>query len=244
MTILPESEKSRLQEIISKTTGPAPWYWKNFPVLKSASGKEYEWVHHGEEGQLAHLVTLHEGGKRNEPLLALNIYCTPFEIGEGRLGIWCPEGRNMIRVVAFELGGLKPFVFEEIVGWFRQSTERIFAKVEPSADFEFSAELNEGMQELSVPEELRGVKELPVIARRGTIAEDDAACAIFVLYPHAGLVEVLPQRWFHRKKFDVGRHWITRLTRDPVSHRIIGDGVKIPAFRLSENGREVDGWLE
>ena len=172
MTILSDSEKSRLQEIISKTTGPAPWYWKNFPVVTSASGKEYEWVHHGEEGQLAHLVTLHETGKTNDPLLALNIYCTPFEIGEGRFGIWCPDGRNMLRVVAFELEGLKPFVFEEIVGWFKQSTERIFAKVEPSADFEFSAELNEGMQELSVPELLRGVKELPMIARRGATGED------------------------------------------------------------------------
>ena len=244
MSILPDSEKSRLQQIISKTTGPAPWYWKNFPVVTSASRKKYEWVHHGEEGQLAHLVTLHEAGKRNDPLLALNIYCTPFEIGEGRFGIWCPDGRNMVRVVAFELDALRPFVFEEIVGWFKQSTERIFAKVEPSADFEFSAELKEGMQELSVPEPLRGLKELPMIARRGATGEDDAACAVFILYPHAGLVEVLPQRWFNRKQFDVGRQWITRLTRDPVSHRIIGDGVRIPAFRLSEDGRELDGWLE
>ena len=244
MTILSDSEKSRLQQIISKTTGPAPWYWKNFPVVKSAPGKEYEWLHHGEEGQLAHLVTLHEAGKKNDPLLALNIYCTPFEIGEGRLGIWCPEGRNMVRVVAFELDELKPFVFEEIVGWFKQSTERIFAKVEPAADFEFSAELNEGMHELRVSEPLRRVKELPMIARRGATGEDDAACAFFILYPHAGLVEVLPQRWFNRKQFDVGRQWITRLTRDPVSHRIIGDGARIPAFRLSEDGRELDTWLE
>ena len=244
MTILSDSEKSRQQEIISKTTGPAPWYWKNFPVVKGATGKEYEWVHHGEEGQLAHLVTLHETGKTNDPLLALNIYCTPFEIGEGRFGIWCPDGRNMLRVVAFELDGLKPFVFEEIVGWFKQSTERIFAKVEPAADFEFSAELNEGMQELSVPEPLRRVKELPMVARRGATGETDPACAIFVLYPHAGLVEVLPQRWFTREKFDVGKQWITRVLRDPVSHRIIGDGVRIPAFRLSESGCELDGWLE
>jgi hypothetical protein len=244
MSILPDSEKSRLQEIISKTTGLAPWYWKNFPVVTSESGKKCEWVHHGEEGQLAHLVTLHEAGKRNDPLLALNIYCTPFEIGEGRFGIWCPDGRNMLRVVAFELDALKPFVFEEIVGWFKQSTERIFAKVEPAADFEFSAELNEGMQELSVPEPLRGVKELPMIARRGATGDGDPACAVFVLYPHAGLLEVLPQRWFNRKEFDVGRQWITRLARDPVSHRIIGDGMRIPAFRLSEDGRELDGWIE
>lgn len=244
MTILTDSEKSRLQQMIHNTTGPAPWYWKNFPVLQGTDGKEYEWLHHGEEGQLAHLVTLHEAGKRNEPLLALNIFCTPFEIGASRLGIWCPEGRNSLRVVAFELNGLKPFVFEEIVGWFKQSTERIFAKVEPCADFEFSAELNQGMQELSVPEPFRDVKELSMVARRGTTGEADAACAIFVVYPHAGLVEVLPQRWFTREKFDVGKQWITRVTRDPVSHRIIGDGARIPAFRLSEDGRDLDGWLE
>ncbi len=244
MTILSDSEKSRLQQIISNTTGPAPWYWKNFPVVKGKAGKEYEWLHHGEDGQLAHLVSLHEAGKRNEPLLALNIFCTPFEIGTGTLGIWCPEGRNSLRVVAFELNALKPFVFEEIVGWFKQSTERIFAKVEPVTDLEFSAELSEGMQELSVPEPLRDVKEFPIVARRTTSGDAGPACAIFVLYPHAGLVEVLPQRWFTREKFDVGKQWVTRVTRDPVSHRIIGDGARIPAFRLSEDGRDLDGWLE
>ena len=144
--------------------------------------------------------------------------------------------------MAFELDGLKPFVLEEIVGWFKQSTERIFAKVEPSADFEFSAELNEGMQELSVPEALRGVKELAMIARRGATGEEDAACAVFILYPHAGLVEVLPQRWFNRKEFDVGRavdHAVDARSGVAPDHRRRREDSGVSA----ERRRARTGWL-
>ena len=63
----------------------------------------------------------------------------------------------------------------------------------------------------------------------GATGEADPSCAVFVLYPHAGLVEVLPQRWFNRNEYDVGKQWITRITRDPVSHRMVGDGFRIPA---------------
>lgn len=244
MTVLTDSEKSRLQQIINKTTGPAPWYWKTFPALKDGSGKSYEWIHHGEEGQLAYLVTLHEEGKRSEPLLALNTYCTPFEMGPEELGVWCPEGRSMLRLTAFELDQLKPFALDEIVGWFKQSTERLFAKAEPVDDFEFSAELKEGTQELVVPERFRRLEEMPILGARKAMDKEDPSCAVFVLYPHAGLVEVLPQRWFNRNEYDVGKQWITRITRDPVSHRMVGDGFRIPGFRLSEDGRDLDGWLE
>ena len=243
MTILTDSEKSRLQQIIKNTTGPAPWYWENFPKLASGS-KRFEWVHHGNDGPLAYLVTLHEAGKRSDPLIALNTYCTPFDLGSNYLGIWCPEGRSMLRLVAFELDQLKPFVIDEIVGWFKQSTERIFSKTEPIEDFEFSAELPAGTHELKVPEKFSGVQELPMVAARKALAKEDPSCAFFVLYPHAGLVEVLPQRWFSRAEYEVGQQWITRLARDPLSHRIVGDGFRIPAFRLSEDGRELDGSLE
>lgn len=243
MTILSDSEKQRLQQILGKATGPAPWYWKTFPSLRTGE-TEFEWVHHGEDGALAYLVTLYRVGQRSEPLLALNTYCTPFALGEGRLGIWCPEGRGMLRLVAFDVDQLKPFVVDEIVGWFKQSTERIFSKTEPVEEFEFSAGFPQGTQALTVPEAFHPIPELLMVAARKALAKEDPACAVFVLYPQAGLVEVLPQRWFNRGGYDVGQQWITRVVRDPVSHRIIGDGFRMPPFRLSENGLDLDGLLE
>jgi hypothetical protein len=243
MPELSNVERSRLQRIIEKATGPAPWYWKSFPAITGNSGKSYEWTHHGETGMLAYLVTLNEAGKPNDPLIALNTYCTPFELPGGKFGVWCPEGRSMIRLTAFDPDRFQPFQFEEIVGWFKNSSERLFARSEPAAEFEFSAELPEGTHEIQVPEEFQPIQELGIVAARRALSGAEPACAVFILYPHAQLIQVLPQPWFNTSQFEVGKQWITRITRDPVSHRLIGDGFRIPCFRLTEDGKELEVWL-
>jgi len=238
MPEITDAERFRLQQIVNKLSGPAPWYWKLFPNVKG-----YEWTYHGEEGPLAFLVTLNEPGRKNDPVLALNTYCTPFLLPDGKLGVWSPEGRSMIRLVAFALEKLKPFQMEEIVGWFKNSGDRMYTTVEPVADFEFSAELLEGTHEVKVPEEFHSIEEMPLIAARRALSTEEPSCALFVLYPHAGLVQVLPQAWFNSDQFEVGKQWITRIGRDPVTHRIIGDGVRIPGFCLTEDGKGLEAWL-
>ena len=114
-------------------------------------------------------------------------------------------------------GALKPFDYEEIAGWFKPSPERIFSATPPLAEFSVSAMLKEGTHPIEVPAEFHGVEEVLIPAQYGAKTKDDAAAAIYVVYPHAGLVEVLPQRWFTPSQFDVGMQWITRLARDPVS---------------------------
>jgi hypothetical protein len=73
---------------------------------------------------------------------------------------------------------------------------------------------------------------------------DDPAFALFVFYPHAGLVEVLPQKWFTAAQYDLGYQWITRAARDPESHRIVGDGIRIGSFLLEEDGCRLERWLQ
>jgi len=238
-----ESERRRLQKLIDLSAGPAPWYWKSFPRVTGRSGKPFEWTYHGEEGSMAYLVTLNEPGKPNDPLLALNTYCTPFALPGGLLGMWCPEGRSMIRMVAFDPEKLQSFVFEEIVGWFKNSTDRIYSKVEPVSEFEFSSELPEGTHELAFPAEFASVEELGLTVARKAMSDEDPACAVIVLYPHAGLLQVLPQTWFNNREYEVGKQWITRVTRDAVTHRIIGEGFRIPGFCLTEDGKHVASWL-
>jgi hypothetical protein len=84
---------------------------------------------------------------------------------------------------------------------------------------------------------------MSMIASRKAMFAEDPACAIFVLYPHAGLIQVIPQSWFNAKDYEVGKQWITRITRDPVSHRLIGDGFRIQPFCLTEDGKQLDSWL-
>lgn len=236
------AETQRKLDLIHSTVGPAPWYWDTFTSITAASGRTFEWRYHGNQGDLAFLVTLHLAGEPAQPRLALNSYCRPFLIPPYYLGVWCPEGRG-IRLVSFYPDELKPFSFEEIAGWFKPSPERIYAATEPSSEFEFSSALPPGRHEVKVPTQFRTVEELFAVGFYPRIKNSDAAFAIYRILPREGAVEVLPQDWFTSEKYDVGPQWITRVTRDPRDGRILGEAFRIGRFELAEDGRTLARWL-
>jgi hypothetical protein len=238
-----EISTSRLKEHLQRTVGPTPWYWKTFPGLNSASGQRFVWTHHGEQGPLAYLVSLSLEQEPEKPRLALNTYCRPCLVPPSHLGIWCPEGRS-IRFVCFDPVQLKAFDFAEIAGWFKQSSERIYAATEPIADFEVVLGLPAAMHKIEVPPELREVDELIVPTSYPAKGPDDPAFALYVAYLQAGLVEVLPQKWFTSSQYQVGKQWITRAARDPESHRIFGECFGSGTFLLEEDGCRLDRWME
>jgi hypothetical protein len=138
---------------------------------------------------------------------------------------------------------MQNFGFEEIVGWFSASSERMYATTAPIAEFEVSTTLEPGTHSLHIPESFRCVDELLTPYTYKSAEKNDPAFAIFVTYPQAGLVEVLPQNWITRETYDVTNHWITRAARDPETHRIVGELSRAGAFELTENGRDFSRWL-
>jgi hypothetical protein len=233
---------TRQRELIENAIGPAPWYWKTFPALQANSGQKFEWRYHGDQGELPYLVTLGLAQEAHTPRLALNTYCRAFPLSRKLFGIWCPEPRTL-RLLCFDPDQLKAFSFVDIVGWFKQSTERVYSATEPLAEFEISSALPEGVHKVEVPEPFRTLDELLLLTSSPAKTDEDPSCAIYVLYARAGLVEVLPQKWFTHSRYDIGYEWITRVVRDPASGRILGDGFRIGAFELSEDGKHVERWL-
>lgn len=234
---------SRLRDILVRTVGPAPWYWKTFPELTAASGQRFTWTHHGDQGPLGYVVSLALQQEPDKPRLALNTYCRPFPVSQSRIGIWCPEGRGL-RLACFDLDELKAFDLSELAGWFKQSSDRIYAATAPVADFEVPLGLAPGMHTIIVPTELREVDEIVVPTSYPAKSADDPAFALYVFYLQAGLVEVLPQKWFTASQYEVGQQWITRAARDPESHRIFGDGIRLGSFLLEEDGCRLERWLD
>jgi hypothetical protein len=109
---------------------------------------------------------------------------------------------------------------------------------------EIGSRLTAGKHAIEVPPEFRGLDELLLVSSHPAASNDDAACAIVVLRPQAGEVTVLPQTWFTANKCDIGYQWITRVARDPATRRIIGGGIRIRDFELTEDGTGVERWLE
>lgn len=238
-----EIEASRARKILSTCIGPAPWYWKTFPVFRSLSKQPFAWTHHGTDGPIAHLVTLGLEQEPEKARLALNTYCRPFLVPPHFLGIWCPEGRN-IRLTCFDPDQLKGFDLAEVAGWFKQSSDRIYAATAPVADFEIALTLPPGTHNIDVPKELAAVDELIVPTSYKAMSNDEPAFALFVFYLRAGLVEVLPQKWFTAAQYRVGEQWIPRAARDPESQRIIGECFGVGTFLLEEDGCRLAAWIE
>jgi len=233
---------ARLREELARVVGPAPWYWKTFPAIVSESGQRFTWTHHGESGPLGYVVSLALEQEPEKPRLALNTYARPFFVPPAHLGIWCPEGRN-IRLVCFDPDQLKAFDLAEIAGWFKPSSDRIYTASEPLADFEVPSGLPAGTHKLEVPAELQSVEELIVPGSYPAKSDDDPAFALYVFYLHAGLVEVLPQRWFTASQYQVGKQWISRAARDAEYHRIFGECFGAGTFLLQEDGCRLEHWL-
>jgi hypothetical protein len=238
-----EIDASRVSKLLSQSIGPAPWYWETFPSFHSLGGQRFAWTHHGSEGPVAHLVTL---GLEQEPdriRLALNTYCRPFLVTPNLLGIWCPEGRS-IRLACFDPDQLKAFDLSEVAGWFKQSSERIYSATAPIADFEVPLTLGPGTHKVDVPAALMTVDELIIPSSYKAMSNDDPAFAIFVFYLQAGLVEVLPQKWFTASQYRVGQQWITRAARDPESQRIVGECFGVGTFVLEEDCCRLAEWIK
>ena len=238
-----EISTSRLKDTLQRTIGPTPWYWKTFPAFNVVSGQHFVWTHHGSEGPLGYLVTLALQREPEKPRLALNTYCRPFFVPPSHLGIWCPEGRG-IRITCFDPDQLKAFDLAEIAGWFKPSAERIYSATAPLADFEVALGLAPGMTRIDVPSELQAVDELIIPTSYPARSPDEPAFALYVAYLHAGLVEVLPQKWFTASQYQVGKQWITRAARDPESHRIFGECFGTGSFLLEEDGCRLERWLD
>jgi len=240
---MPGMDAARARKILSATVGPAPWYWQTFPTFQSHSRQRFVWTHHGTEGPVAHLVTLGLEQETATVRLALNTYCRPFLLAPNFLGVWCPEGRN-IRLVCFDPDQLKAFDVAEVAGWFKQSSERIYSAAPPIADFEIALSLTAGTHKIEIPPDFSAIDELIVPTSYKPMTRDDPAFALFVFYLQAGLVEVLPQKWFTGAQYQVGQQWITRATREPESHRILGECFGVGTFLLEEDGCRLAEWVE
>jgi hypothetical protein len=235
-------EASRVSKILSQSVGPAPWYWETFPSFRSLAGQRFRWTHQGSEGPLGHLITLGLEQEPDKARLALNTYCRPFLVPPHFLGIWCPEGRSL-RLACFDPDQLKAFDLAEVAGWFKASSERIYAATPPVADFETPLTLGPGTHKIQAPLQFAAVDELILPTSYKAMSNDDPAFALFVFYLQAGLVEVLPQKWFTAAQYRVGQQWITRAVRDPESQRIVGECFGVGTFLLEEDGCRLADWV-
>ena len=146
--------------------------------------------------------------------------------------------------MAFNPDSLTAFPLHDVAGWFKQSNDKVYAATAPIAEFEVSADLPPGTHAVTIPPEFTPVAELLIPTNIRTQDRGfDARTVIYVVRPPQQIVDVLPQKWF-QEKFDGLYEWIARVTRDPLSGRLLGDGLRVPPFELADSGCDFARWLE
>jgi hypothetical protein len=121
-----------------------------------------------------------------------------------------------------------------------QSSGRVYysAGAVPVSQFTIIVTLRKGDNSLAIASEFGSIDELLIVSNH---AGDEASTAIYAVYPQRATVVVFPQIWF--KGFDDGYQWIARVTRYPANRALIGDGVRIGKFVLTEDGCHLARWI-
>jgi len=180
------------------------------------------------------------------PHLALGFYCYVIGITGEQMILWRQvrdnQGNSVIRLILFETQTLQPLT--DI-----PDTERtpIVYRGGEIANAELSATWQRGTYDFTFPNPLRQVSELLVLADTrpgpGLLRMGNPIMALYTVKPAENKVIVSTLDWWNQGDFDFGYEWITRVTRDPLTGNIVGDGFRILPFMMDPTATKFMGWM-
>jgi hypothetical protein len=229
--------------------GPSPWYLRRMKI--TIGDDTFAWSEYVGP-TLAGISRLYT--RRSKTLLLLNFNCYAQPLVGGRLLIWCARDRGnyddgldpIVQFDILDLSHLEPIVDPAAkASCMRQAKRHWFIPGEPLAEFTFPTSCQLGTTRLEgIPLAFKEIDETLVLASYPPDTPLRANLAIYVFDFRHGQVEVIPQDWFNNGDYDFGYQWVTRIARDPTTGQILGEGIRLRAFRLTRSGRQVEQWLD
>jgi len=212
-----------ITDYLKNAVGPAPWYWKRFPKLQGKSNT-YSWVNGGHSA-----IYLINNSKPDEIRFAVRMYTRVFPINSRLFGIWYEE-KDRIVVSAYDPDSIE-FVLNSKVD---PDSETYDCYKQTLASFSLRNDLEEGAHPASIPDCFLDIPEIFIVA---------PLYSIYAVNTEKGLIRVHPQKWFTASDYDFGYQWITAVTRNPDTGRLIGEGIRLDPFILTPDGCHIDQWL-
>lgn len=231
-------------DLLSRAAGPAPWYMESFPEVE-ANGVRLVWHRDELRRGREYSVLLCPEDAPGHAVLAISMYSRVFSFAPNLLGIWF-EDENGIQVCVLDPDQLTPFPLNEPLSNTAKHRDAFSCAANCLDQFCFSRDLEAGEHRIELPLLFAGVQTMLFIGEYAKTQE--AACsAIFEIRPGVApgsrRLGVYPQKWFTRDDYDLGYQWITRVAREPVSGRLVGDGIRIAPFVLKEDGEHIEKWI-
>ena len=221
----------RRLELLDAAPGPAPWYGKSLPDFQ-AGDRTWSWRTEPGGDDVAPWPVL-----RSEPDGIIRFvpgwYTYAVDAGHGHLLVWRSRNSGAIELKLHRVESLAPVAFSrpklrsgDLCG--QPPAEAIDIPLLPPGAYDgFSIETPVALNEVLL------------LATWPTTTDLQPALAVYAWQPGPGTVTVFPQTWFTPNSHDLGYEWVTRIARDPESGRLVGDGIRIPAFELDDDAMTV-----
>jgi hypothetical protein len=243
-SVIPKHADRRFStRVVDGAPGPSPWY------LRTCNPRVpgYEWSAAGESGQAAGATVLTGG---DGPVLILDFHNHVLLLEPDTLLIW-HQGADesgltppvVLRI--FRLSTLSRLEgnMNELCGAMRRAKASFVASAPPQWELPIPTTVIGERPSLTFPPPLRHIEELLILCHSSAIEPSSSAergnLALLIARPRAGTYEFYPQDWFNNAGLDYSYQWVTRVARDPESHRIHGEGVRISPFVLDDTLRRI-----
>jgi hypothetical protein len=248
---------ANFDDVMRQAPGPSPWYFRRDPPQVSGRTAAFRWCDAAADFPGVHdaigKTLLRDASGRVR--LMLDFHCYARQVCGNRLLIWYAVDRNeqspanaFIHLRLFDVDSL-PVVDEaaDTCASMKRDGHQMWPPGDHIAHSTIPLTLEDGTHTFSFPEALQSVDELLVLAHavrngRSSNFHDEMHLCVYVLRPAESSIAVIPQDWFNRGGYDYGYQWVTRVARDPQTHRIFGEGIRIRSFVLNSTGRKIEHW--
>ena len=236
-----------VQASLSQAMGPAPWYLTDRPCNLTHNGSPLTWHEPNNNSPFGPHTLLADD---TDVYAAIRTPTVAGMLEGNRLVIAHRRKAPPTLALHFiEMDVLKPIVNPmECAQAMENEDTRYFLNPEtPVTTVLLPRRIQPGTHVVRFPKSLTDVSEFLVVSYMATSDQtpENRQSAIFCVNPILSQVRIIPLDWFNLSdhfRHD-GTQWITRAAREPLSGRIVGEGIRMGQFILSANNETVEEWL-
>jgi hypothetical protein len=209
--------------------GPTPWYATNTIVTDRARGPLH--FRKGDDPSATFLCD-----SDDNVLAVFGSYCWIKVVAPGRFLVWYE--RRLIYGPGLQSRTIVVRLYDS--DRLRPIDDRADACARVKSESVVTADGASALTELLVPNWV----ENGVGFEDDGLEPDRPQTVLWHVEPERRTLTVHPQRWFNEGDYDFGYDWPTTIAREPDTGTVVGSGIRLGVFVLSEDLRNVTRWLK
>ncbi|MGH7993984.1 MAG: hypothetical protein ACREDQ_10745 [Limisphaerales bacterium] len=243
-----EINREQVETLLCKTPGPSPWYLQGRgPIIETQFGPTF-WESAG-EGPIAAGKTVLKGGRRNLAVFDFGYWVSNFD-SKFILAWHQPyEADKSRQTYPLTIHLFDPNLFlsfesvEEICQLMKVEKRTVYHRGGEILSFKIPTVVAGELRTLTFPDPISKIEELLIPCHSSGVVYEGTRCQNFGLLiarPSRDDFEIIPQDWFNTGNLDFGYQWVTQFARLPLTGKIVGGGIRISCFVLSDDLRQID----